>query len=303
MIVSIHYHSMSDARSSHRNFGLELPDGSRHLERHLLSARAKASQGVRRARLLRQPLRHGRGELHVLRTAEGRRVPRLGRSDACRASSSPSSCIRSSRIRRCTRSASPVRWPGAVARDDRVTARLRSRPSRSRTRRTSTSSAAGSIRSRRAGKLGALLAQFPPSFKETPASRDYLAQLLAALAGLPGGGGTASPELERSDRRDAGAAQRVPGRVGANRRAEVQALDQAELPAERRRASITCGFTDGMSSSGGGTQNQRIATTTSTRPTSCGNSRTRQTPHAAWSRSCISTRTTTSRRSRWRMRR
>ncbi len=34
-----------------------------------------------------------------------------------------------------------------------------------------------------AGKLGALLAQFPPSFKETPASRDYLANLLAALAG------------------------------------------------------------------------------------------------------------------------
>ena len=34
-----------------------------------------------------------------------------------------------------------------------------------------------------AGKLGALLAQFPPSFKETAASRDYLAGLLAALAG------------------------------------------------------------------------------------------------------------------------
>ena len=33
-----------------------------------------------------------------------------------------------------------------------------------------------------AGKLGALLAQFPPSFKETSASRDYLAGLLAALA-------------------------------------------------------------------------------------------------------------------------
>jgi len=34
-----------------------------------------------------------------------------------------------------------------------------------------------------AGKLGALLAQFPPSFQETPASRDYLAGLLTALAG------------------------------------------------------------------------------------------------------------------------
>src|SRR6185295_8912264 len=29
-----------------------------------------------------------------------------------------------------------------------------------------------------AGKLGALLAQFPPSFKDTPESRDYLADLL-----------------------------------------------------------------------------------------------------------------------------
>ena len=34
-----------------------------------------------------------------------------------------------------------------------------------------------------AGKLGALLAQCPPSFKETPASRDYLGSLLTALAG------------------------------------------------------------------------------------------------------------------------
>ena len=34
-----------------------------------------------------------------------------------------------------------------------------------------------------AGKLGALLAQFPPSFKETPASGDYLGSLLTALAG------------------------------------------------------------------------------------------------------------------------
>jgi len=36
-----------------------------------------------------------------------------------------------------------------------------------------------------AGKLGALLAQFPPSFKVTPASRDYLSQLLRAFAEYP----------------------------------------------------------------------------------------------------------------------
>jgi uncharacterized protein YecE (DUF72 family) len=36
-----------------------------------------------------------------------------------------------------------------------------------------------------AGKLGALLAQFPASFKDTPASRDYLAQLLRAFSDYP----------------------------------------------------------------------------------------------------------------------
>jgi len=36
-----------------------------------------------------------------------------------------------------------------------------------------------------AGKLGALLAQFPPSFKDTPRSRDYLAQLLRAFSEYP----------------------------------------------------------------------------------------------------------------------
>ena len=35
----------------------------------------------------------------------------------------------------------------------------------------------------KAGRVGALLAQFPPSFKDTPASRDYLAQLLRAFSG------------------------------------------------------------------------------------------------------------------------
>ncbi len=36
-----------------------------------------------------------------------------------------------------------------------------------------------------AGKLGALLAQFPPSFKDAPPARDYLAQLLRALKDYP----------------------------------------------------------------------------------------------------------------------
>jgi uncharacterized protein YecE (DUF72 family) len=36
-----------------------------------------------------------------------------------------------------------------------------------------------------AGRLGALLAQFPASFKDTPATRDYLAQLLRAFSHYP----------------------------------------------------------------------------------------------------------------------
>ena len=36
-----------------------------------------------------------------------------------------------------------------------------------------------------AGRLGALLAQFPPSFKDSPASRDYLTQLLHAFGDYP----------------------------------------------------------------------------------------------------------------------
>jgi uncharacterized protein YecE (DUF72 family) len=35
------------------------------------------------------------------------------------------------------------------------------------------------------GKLGAVLAQFPPSFKDTPASRDYVTALLGALGDYP----------------------------------------------------------------------------------------------------------------------
>jgi uncharacterized protein YecE (DUF72 family) len=36
-----------------------------------------------------------------------------------------------------------------------------------------------------AGKMGALLAQFPPSFKDSPATRDYLADLMHAFAAYP----------------------------------------------------------------------------------------------------------------------
>ena len=67
----------------------------------------------------------------------------------------------------------------------RVRARRCSTRSRGRIRRTSTRSAPASSRSPPAGKMGALLAQFPPSFKDTPATRDYLADLLRAFAAYP----------------------------------------------------------------------------------------------------------------------
>jgi uncharacterized protein YecE (DUF72 family) len=44
-----------------------------------------------------------------------------------------------------------------------------------------------------AGRLGALLAQFPASFKDTPATRNYLAQLLRAFVDYP----VAADDVER----------------------------------------------------------------------------------------------------------
>ena len=99
-----------------------------------------------------------------------------------------------------------------------------------RTRRTSTSSGAASIRWRAAGKLGALLAQFPPSFKDGPAARDYLSN------GCCGPSRTirVAVELRHSSWSDhigetLASAERVRRRVGADRRAEVPILDPAEL--------------------------------------------------------------------------
>jgi uncharacterized protein YecE (DUF72 family) len=62
-----------------------------------------------------------------------------------------------------------------------------------------------------AGKVGALLAQFPPSFKNDPASRDYLTHLLHAL-----GGYTLAVELRhRSWSDDAGGTLAILNGLGA----------------------------------------------------------------------------------------
>ena len=167
------------------------------MERRLLSAAAPPAERLRRAVVLRRALRHGRGELDVLRPAARRGLPRSGPSARRRTSSSPSSCIRSSRIRAMfkerlrerpadgdaaatTRPRRSTRWPRAQRRRSRRVPR------------------AASNRWPSAGKLGALLAQFPPSFKDAPASRDYLADLLRALRRLSGRRRAAASQLERS---------------------------------------------------------------------------------------------------------
>ena len=126
-----------------------------------------------------------------------------------------------------------------------------------------------SIRWPRAGKLGALLAQFPASFK-ADARRTRLSRLAARrLSRLPRRRGAAAPELER--RRspdDAGVLNAVEGRVGADRRAEVQRLDPAELPAERHRLLLPAAARPQREGVVDARPRRRIATTTSTRATS-----------------------------------
>src|SRR6476646_4956439 len=85
------------------------------------------------------------------------------------------------------------------------------------------------------GKLGALLAQFPPSFKDTPESQDYLTDLLRRLASY-----RVAVELRHRSWSD-----RVGDTVG-----------------------LLNGCTAGTPRSGGGTTSPRTATTTCTRMTS-----------------------------------
>ena len=69
-----------DVGPAHRHRRLELPERPRYVERRLLPRAARASEGVRRALVLRGALRHGRGELDFLRPAALRGDERLGRS-------------------------------------------------------------------------------------------------------------------------------------------------------------------------------------------------------------------------------
>src|SRR5262245_57981517 len=76
--------SYPGGRSSDWHVRLELPERPGHLERHLLSAGARALEGLRRAHLLLGALQHRRGELDLLWSAAIRCDARVGGTDASR---------------------------------------------------------------------------------------------------------------------------------------------------------------------------------------------------------------------------
>ena len=117
-----------------------------------------------------------------------------------------------------------------------------------------------------AGKLGALLAQFPASFKNEPDIARLPRVAAGAFREYPRRRRAAPSQLERRAGRDRCSCSRSSSAaLGADRRAEVPVLDPAEPAAERQDASTTCGCTAATPRSGGSTRSRRTATTTSTR--------------------------------------
>jgi uncharacterized protein YecE (DUF72 family) len=117
----------------------------------------------------------------------------------------------------------------------------------------------------RSGRLGALLAQFPPSFKDSQASRDYLAQLLRSFGGYP-----VAVELRHKSWSDAiGDTLSMLNAFGA---AWVQidepkfrfSIRQNYLPTSA--ASTTCVCMAGTRQRGGVMEKAKTATTICTRP-------------------------------------
>ena len=169
-------------------------------------------------------LRYGRGQHHVLRAATPRRDSRLGLANAAGFEFSLKLYQKFTHPK-MFKDAALKRAPGAEGALLDLLAEV--------TQSDIDDFRAGIDPLASAGKVGALLAQFPPSFKDTAAIARLPRAAAARVCGLPGGGGAAPQELERRYRRDAVAAQRVRRGVGPDRRAEVPFLDPAELPAKR----------------------------------------------------------------------
>ena len=151
----------------------------------------------------------------------------VGRAHARAASSSRSSSSRSSRTRRCIARRPGPRTPRSPS---GRTACRRPRPPMPRPSRAAIEPLAA------AGKLGPLLAQFPPSFKNTDAD--------ARLPGVAARAVARHPARRRAAAQDAGATSRATCAstargarrgVGADRRAEVRVLDPAGPHARTRR--------------------------------------------------------------------
>ena len=198
---------------------------ARHVERRLLPASARTTEGLRRARVLRRAFRYRRGELDVLRAAARGGQPRLGGADAAglRVLHQAVSEVHAPRMfeERVAKS------PGEA--EDRRAVDMLAAPNRP----TSTSSAAGSSRWRRRASWARCSRSFRRASRTRRTSRDAISAAAAGASRLSGRGRTAAPELERPRRRDARPPQRLRRGLGADRRAEVPILDPPELPAER----------------------------------------------------------------------
>ena len=189
------------------------------MERHLLSRRPpgwrRRRRRLRRAGVLRRALRHGRGELELLRRARAADDEGVGRR-ARRANFEFS-------LKLYQKFTHPEMFHQATGKDPSSTRRQ----GRRRVPR------APSIRSPNAGKLGALLAQFPASFKNEANARGYLEWLLQAFKDYP----LAVELRHRSFSDDPEETLRLLERArrgaGADRRAEVPAVDPPEPAAQR----------------------------------------------------------------------
>ena len=192
---------MGDLRIGTAGWSYPSPPGC--LDGHRLSGAAGtdlARREVRRAGVVRRALRHGGGELVVLPRADARHDAEVGGADAARGSSSRSSCSRSSPIRRCSSigsRGSPEAGAGDAGAALRGLARRGARQRRrcSHRRRRRVEAALDPLAS--AGKLGALLAQFPASFKADAAVARLSRVAARHVSRLPRRGGAATSQLER----------------------------------------------------------------------------------------------------------